>query len=167
VKKTTLFFWLFTLFSNLEAGVDFLDGSTKLFSLLPQLLLPGEAVRLEKITAQAPGIDLSFASSLGAILFKQPGTYKIIWRGQTPLSFHAPWTLGFSLDGLIIFGNLYGGFGGFPGSENFEGSVVLNINAGQILRFVNASFHPVELAPSKNHRSSFTLSLFLFEPVYH
>lgn len=92
----------------------------------------------------------------------------MIWSGWARSLF--PWTLGFSLDGVILVGYVYGNSGHHSTFEKFEGSIVLSINAGQVLRFVNASSHPIELIPGKSDSqlpfSSFTLSLSLFEPTY-
>ncbi len=166
MKKNVILFLAMTLFSGLEANFVHPSASsyTKVFSSLPQLILPREAVLLEKVSVQSREIDLSLASVFGIISFNRSGVYKIIWCGWARSPF--PWTLGFSLDNIIILGNVYGNSGRHSTFEKFEGSVVLSINAGQVLRFVNASSHPIELIPGKSDSqiplSSFTLSLSLF-----
>ncbi|MBS0625515.1 MAG: hypothetical protein JSS32_05645 [Verrucomicrobia bacterium] len=144
-----LIFWTMMLFSIVHAD------PTKAFSALPQLLLPGEAILLENVFDPSCEIDLSLAPASGLIIFKKSGTYKIVWSGQTHRSI--PWTLGFSLDNTILFGNIYQN----SNSTKFEGSVVLSINAGQTLQFVNASQHPVDLVLASQ---PFTVILTLFEP---
>ena len=165
-----ILFWIAALCSYLHADLDrhhFIDGCcANVFSILPQRLFPGEIVRFEKIGASSLDVNLSFASRSGSILFNKAGTYKIIWHGKARSPFHIPWTLGFSLDGLILFGNVYGPLNHAP-TQPFEGSVVLSINAGQILQFVNASSHPVELVSTPSNSGeplpSFTLYLCRFE----
>ena len=174
MKKSVILFWAMALFGRLEADLSPCcpSGSscTKVFSVLPQRLLPGEPVLLEKVGVRSSEIDLSFASVSGMVLFNRSGIYKIAWYGETLSSLPIPWTLGFSLDGVILLGNIYGNSGHHSSFEKFEGSVVLSINAGQVLRFVNASMHPIELVPGKSgpkpHLPSFTLCISLFEPSY-
>jgi|GEM_PF-5601227 hypothetical protein len=172
MKKQMILFWMMTFFSGLEANLSPCcpSGSscTKVFSAVGQFILPGEPVLLEKISVQSHEVDLSFASTFGMILFNRSGVYKIVWYGETRSSFN--WTLGFSLDGTIILGNIYGNSGCHSSVEEFEGSLVLSINAGQVLRFVNASSHPIQLVPNKigSHlpQSSFTVCLSLFDRIY-
>jgi hypothetical protein len=174
MKKFVILFCMVFFFSRLEA--DFIpcqpSGNfyTKVYSILPQLVLPGEAVRLEKVGVQSREIDLSFAAGSGRIIFKRSGTYKIVWYGEGGSLFHTPWILGVSLDGVIILGNSYGNFDRYSTSEKFNGSVVVSVNAGQVLCLVNASSYPIELFPggydSKLPHPSFILSLSLFEPSY-
>ncbi|MDP1608889.1 MAG: hypothetical protein Q8L98_06210 [Chlamydiales bacterium] len=170
MKKLVILFLAMAISSGLEAKVIYssADFCSKVFSALPQLILPREPVLLEKVSVQSCEIDLSFAAASGMILFKRSGVYKIIWSGWARSLF--PWILGFSLDGVILVGNVYGNSCHHSTLEKFEGSIVLSINAGQVLRFVNASSHPIELIPGKSDPqsslSSFTLSLCLFEPIY-
>lgn len=168
--KSVSFLWAMVFCSCLWANFDPRHHPERccanVFSTSSQHLFPGESVRLERIGAFTPEVNLSFAARSGTIIFNRAGTYKIIWHGKAFSPFNIPWTLGFSLDGVILLGNVYG-HRGCSHTQNFEGSVVLSINAGQILQFVNASSHPVELVstPSDSGRplSSFTLDLCRFE----
>ncbi len=160
-----------TFFSGLEGGTGpcCVPGvpCTKIFSVMPQLILSGGPVLLEKVGVQSGEIDLSLASAFGMIAFNRSGIYKIIWHGEARSLFNIPWSLGFSLDNTILLGRVYGDSGSHSLFEKFEGSVVLSINAGQILRFINVSPYPVELIPESNDSQlllpSFTLCLSLFE----
>lgn len=169
MEKSVIIFLAMILFRGLEANSCCPSGysCTKVFSTERQVLLHGEAIRLETINIQSPEINLS-VSSRGLISFNRSGTYKISWFGDVLSPGGIPWTLGFSLDGLVIFGSIYGHFGHHPGAEKIEGSVVLNINAGQVLQLINSSFHPIELIPGGSHHplSSFTVCISLFVPVY-
>lgn len=167
MKKSVILFLAMALFSRLEAELEPCcppgNSCTKVFSSLPQRLLPGEPVLLEKVGVRSCEIDLSFASVSGMVLFNRSGIYKIVWHGETRSPLPIPWTLGFSLDGVILLGNIYGNSGHHCPFEKFEGSVVLSINAGQVLRFVNASMHPIELVPEKTAQSRiFPLLLYAF-----
>jgi hypothetical protein len=174
MKKSVILFWAMIFFSRLEADYAPCHSSgnsyTKVYSVLPQQLLPGEAVRLEKVSVQSREIDLSFAAGSGRVIFNRSGTYKIVWYGEGGSLFHIPWILGVSLDGVIVLGNSYGNFDRCSTLKKFSGSVVLSVNAGQVLCLVNASSYPIELFPptcnSKLPHASFTLALSLFEPNY-
>ncbi len=152
-----------------QADVDYRHlperSCAKAFSSSQQVLFPEESVRLEKIEVSSPAVNLSLAAEFGTIVFNRSGTYKITWFGKAHSPFNVPWTLGFSLDGLIILGNVYGHLGCLQ-IQNFEGSVVLSINAGQTLQLVNASSHPVELVPTLSHSgkplASFILQVCLY-----
>lgn len=168
MKMGVILFWMVFFTSSLQAGKTSChppkDSYTEVYSTCMQRLLPEEAVRLEKVKKQSSEIDLSFASS-GLIIFRRPGAYKLVWRGLANSPFNRPWTLGFSLDGVILFGNVYGPSLHQRPPEAFEGSVVFSVNAGQSLRFINASSHPVQLV-SESGGPSFTLSIFYSDLSY-
>ena len=171
MRKYLVLLWAVMLVGGLEAkkhSCDFEKSrSAEVFSSLPQRLLPREAVLLERVGARSLDVDLSLASTLGMIVIRRSGTYKIVWHGQKRTSFHPTWTLGFSLDGEVVLGNIYGPSEFCNASQPFDGSLVLSLNAGQAFRFVNASAHPVELIPdSSSPPVSFALSITLFEPIY-
>lgn len=171
MKKGLVLFWITIFFSSLEARTAPCHPSnapyTKIFSIATQYLHLEEPVRFEKIKTQSHEIDLSFAASSGLIIFRRPGTYKLVWRGLANSPFNRPWTLGFSLDGVTLLGNIYGPSARQKPPAPFEGSVVLNVNAGQSFRFINSSSHPVELVPGKTVDSpSFALSIFYSDLSY-
>ncbi len=173
MKKCFVFLLAMALFSGLEAKRH-ADGpcgagSARVFSSLVQWLLPKEPILLEQVVSCSSEVDLSFASACGAIVFNHSGTYKIVWHGERRVSLYPTWTLGVSLDGTILLGSVYGPREFCTPSETFEGSLVLRINAGQTLYFINASPHPVELVPGKGAIpwlvASFAVSITLFEPI--
>lgn len=170
-------FWGLILLKGVQADYEFIGSCcpsdrqcTKLFSLLPQRLLPGEAVLLEKVSVHSGEIDLSFAPISGMIFFNRSGIYKIIWKGEARSLSNTPWTLGFSLDNTIILGSVYGNYCRHSIFQKIAGSVVLSINAGQSLQFVNASSNPVEFIPElsdpQDPLPSFSLCLSRFETIY-
>ena len=171
MRKNVFLFGIAALFGALHADSHFCPlgpSHARAFSVLPQLVLPKEAVRLEKVSSQSCEVDLSLAPTFGLVLFKRSGTYKIVWHGQTRSPLSLSWSLGFSLDGLVLFSNQYGTLGCHNHPQKFEGSVVLSVNAGQTLRLVNSSAHPIELVPirsdSKAAFPSFVLKIDRYGP---
>ena len=162
MKGSLVLFLAIVLFGRLEANSPLESSITWIFSASQQLILPGEAVLFEKTAVQF------CESGSGTISFNRSGTYKFVWYGQARPIYRRPWILGFSLDNVILVGNIYGNSDRHLHPEKFEGSLVLSINAGQVLRFVNASSNPIEFIPSESNPAhpSFTLKVSLFELTY-
>lgn len=96
--------------------------------------------------------DVSMLSTTGEITFLKGGNYLLSWTAEGLLTPPFPdpvpaWSLAFLLDGVPIPGSCFSGFTLFPAelTDNTGGTVVVSVNAGQVLKLVNSSTLPISL----------------------
>lgn len=96
--------------------------------------------------------DVSMLATTGEITFLKGGNYLLSWtaEGQLTPPFPDPvpaWSLAFLLDGVLVPGSCFSGYTLFPAelTDNTGGTVVVNVNAGQVLKLVNSSTLPISL----------------------
>lgn len=96
--------------------------------------------------------DVSQIGITGEITFLKSGNYLLSWtaEGQLTPPFPDPvpaWSLSFFLDGVNVPGSCFSGYTLYPAelTDNTGGTVVVNVNAGQVLKLVNTSTLPISL----------------------
>lgn len=99
--------------------------------------------------------DVSMVGITGEITFLKGGNYLLSWtaEGQLTPPFPDPvpaWSLALHLDGIPIPGSCFSGFTLFPAelTDNTGGTVVVSVNAGQVLKLLNTSILPISLISS-------------------
>jgi len=126
------------------------------YSTLDQTLNPLDAVLFDGINVvTSTSYDTSLASTTGQITFLVSGNYILSWtaEGQLTTPFPDPvpaWSLSLFLDGAPIPGSCFSGFTLFPAelTNNTGGTVVVAINAGQVLTLLNTSTLAIALLSS-------------------
>ncbi len=96
--------------------------------------------------------DTSMLPTTGEVTFLKSGTYVISWtaEGQLTPPFPDPvpaWSLSLFLDNAPVPGGCFSGFTLFPAelTNNTGGTVIIYINAGQVLKLANTSTLPISL----------------------
>ncbi|MBX9923867.1 MAG: hypothetical protein K2Y01_07125 [Rhabdochlamydiaceae bacterium] len=96
--------------------------------------------------------DASQLSTTGEITFLKSGNYLLSWtaEGQLTPPFPSPvpaWSLSFLLDGVPVPGSCFSGYTLYPVelTDNTGGTVVVFVNAGQVLKLVNSSTLSISL----------------------
>ena len=99
--------------------------------------------------------DASMVGTTGEITFLKSGNYLLSWtaEGQLTPPFPDPvpsWSFSFFLDGVPVPGSCFSGFTLYPDelTTNTGGTVVIPVNAGQVLTLLNTSTLPVSLISS-------------------
>jgi hypothetical protein len=99
--------------------------------------------------------DLSQMNVNGDIKFLKHGIYHIQWQLQArivpPVPSPVPsWSFGFWLNGVLVPGSIYSGFTQAPGDDacHSTGDVIIEVQAGDLLRLRNTSASPVNLNPN-------------------
>ena len=99
--------------------------------------------------------DLSQINVSGDIKFLKHGIYHMQWQLQariaTPVPVPVPsWSFGFWINGVLVPGSIYSGFTQAPGDDacHSTGDVIIEIQAGDMLRLRNTSVSTVNLNPN-------------------
>lgn len=103
-----------------------------------------------------PGdFDLTQMGSTGDIKFLKHGIYHMQWQLQARITSPVPepvpsWSFGFWLNGVLVPGSIYSGFTQAPGDDacHSTGDVIIEVNAGDMLRLRNTSVSIVSLNPN-------------------
>lgn len=123
------------------------------YSTSDQNLDPLQVCLFEGINiVTATSFDVSQLSTTGEITFLKGGNYLLSWTAEGQLSppFPEPvpaWSLALLLDGVLVPGSCFSGYTLFPAelTDNTGGTVVVFVNAGQVLKLVNSSTTPISL----------------------
>jgi hypothetical protein len=98
--------------------------------------------------------DISQAAVNGDVKFLKAGTYEIQWilqaRITPPIPTPVPsWSFGLWLNGVLVPGSIYSGFTQAPGDDasHSNGEVIIDVQAGDVLRLRNTSVSIVSLNP--------------------
>jgi len=126
------------------------------YSVLDQSIPSGGSVRFESAGAvTSTSFDVSLAPTTGQITFLKSGIYSIFWliQGQLTPPFPAPvpaWSLSLFLDGIPVPGSCFSAFTLFPEelTRTPTGTVIISVNAGQILTLQSTSTLPVSVISS-------------------
>jgi hypothetical protein len=126
------------------------------YSLLDQAVPSGASVLFQNTNAiVAADYDTSLMSTTGAITFLKTGTYSIGFtvEGQLTPPFPSPvpaWSFSLYLDGIPVPGGCFSSFTLFPDElvTTAAGTVVVPVNAGQVLTLQSTSTLPVSITSS-------------------
>ena len=111
-----------------------------------------DTVIFEGINGVSSGIDVSLASSTGAITFLKNGTYKIDYSAEGIVTSGGEfvWSLGLYLNGVLIPGSAFGGYNDDPSefAASTSGTVIIRALSGQVLLLRSNSTAPFNIVSS-------------------
>jgi len=107
-------------------------------------------------SVSGPGdFDLSQMNISGDVKFLKHGIYHLQWQLQGRVAPPVPqpvpsWSFGFWLNGILVPGSVYSGYTSSPNDDaaHSTGDVMLEVQAGDMLRLRNTSVSPVLLNPN-------------------
>jgi hypothetical protein len=119
-------------------------------------LSSADAVKFDAFNAVSVGdFDLTLSNISGDIKFLKHGIYHLAWQLQARITPPVPnpvpsWSFGFWINGVLVPGSIYSGFTQAPGDDacHSTGDVIIEVNAGDMLRLRNTSISAVSLNPS-------------------
>ena len=117
---------------------------------------PGDMVLFDRQNAVSAGdFDLSQMGVSGDVKFLKHGVYHLAWQLQArivpPVPSPVPsWSFGFWVNGVLVPGSIYSGFTQAPGDDacHSTGDVIIEVQAGDMLRLRNTSVSAVNLNPN-------------------
>jgi len=99
--------------------------------------------------------DLSMLNIDGSFKFLKHGVYHLAWQLQARVTPPVPnpvpsWSFGFWINGVLVPGSIYSGFTQAPGDDacHSTGDVIIEVQAGDILKLRNTSVSSVNLNPA-------------------
>ena len=104
--------------------------------------------------SSALDFDLSQMNISGDIKFLKHGIYHIQWQLQARIAVLVQpvpsWSFGFWLNGVLVPGSIYSGFTSSPNDDaaHSTGDVIIEVQAGDMLRLRNTSVSAVSLNPN-------------------
>jgi hypothetical protein len=117
---------------------------------------PNDMVKFDAQNSVSAGdFDLSLANVSGDVKFLKHGIYHLAWQLQARITPPVPnpvpsWSFGFWLNGVLVPGSIYSGFTQAPGDDacHSTGDVIIEVNAGDVLKLRNTSVSSVNLNPA-------------------
>jgi len=133
-----------------------ISSIANIYSLQDQSIDSGENVTFENTNAiVSADYDTTLASTTGQITFLKSGIYSIGFtvEGQLTPPFPAPtpaWSFSLYLDGVPVSGACFSSFTLFPDelTTTAAGTVIVPVNAGQVLTLQSSSTLPVSIISS-------------------
>lgn len=131
-----------------------------LYATQPQIINPylgaTDYVKFDAQNAVSAGdFDLTNANTTGEIKFLRHAIYNLSWELQariaTPVPVPVPsWSFGFWRNGVLVPGSIYSGYTQSPNDDaaHSNGEIILEVQAGDILKLRNASVSAINLNPN-------------------
>lgn len=117
---------------------------------------PSDTIKFDKQNAVSTGdFDLSMMGVTGDIKVLKHAIYHMQWQLQARIVPPVPdpvpsWSFGFWVNGILVPGSIYSGFTQAPGDDacHSTGDVIIELQAGDLLRLRNTSVSAVNLNPN-------------------
>lgn len=134
------------------------------FATVPQTIQPYNApgvadmVKFDSQDSVSAGdFDLTQMNVTGDIKFLKHGIYHLAWQLQARIAPPIPqpvpsWSFGFWINGVLVPGSIYSGYTSSPNDDaaHSTGDVIIEVQAGDMLRLRNTCVSPVVLNPNIN-----------------
>jgi hypothetical protein len=108
-------------------------------------------------SVSAGDFDLTQMNVTGDIKFLKHGIYHLAWQLQARIAPPIPqpvpsWSFGFWINGVLVPGSIYSGYTSSPNDDaaHSTGDVIIEVQAGDMLRLRNTCVSPVVLNPNIN-----------------
>ncbi len=134
------------------------ESYANVYATVPQTISkfgdPVDYVMFNGMNAVSAGdFDLTNVNALGEIKFLKSGIYNMSWlisaKITPPIPAPVPsWAFGFWINGGVVPGSVFSGFTQAPDDDasHSSGEVIVQVNAGDILKFRNASPSSVDIS---------------------